>query len=51
MPRLACILPNSSNVDEFISSWMAFGSSLTVFLEAGAARVLKPSWAVSFTRT
>ena len=26
-PRFACIRPNSSKFDEFISSWIAFGSS------------------------
>ena len=31
-PRFACILPNSSKVVEFISSWMAFGwSGIVIF--------------------
>ena len=51
MPRLACIRPNSSNVEEFISSWMAFGSIFISVLAVGDFKVLKPSSPVSLTRT
>ena len=40
MPRLACIRPHSSNVVEFISSWIAFGSSGIAIVVAWALRVL-----------
>ena len=44
--------PNSSKVEAFISSWMAFGCSGSVILLAlGARSVLKPKVVVSFTRT
>ena len=42
-PRLACMRPYSSNVEEFISSWIAFGSSAIVIFAVGALRVLKPN--------
>lgn len=42
MPRFAVIRPNSSNAAEFISSWMAFGSSFIDILAVGALSVLKP---------
>ncbi len=51
MPRLACIRPNSSNVVEFISSWIALGSSFMDTLRAGARSVLNPNVPVSLTRT
>ena len=51
MPRLACIRPNSSNVVEFVSSWIAFGSIFTVVFVAGDFSVLKVKLPVSLTRT
>ena len=42
MPRLAVMRPNSSNVAEFISSWMAFGSSGISVLVFGDFSVLNP---------
>ena len=51
MPRLACIRPNSSKVEEFISSWIAFGSICMDTLAAGERSVLKPNVPVLFTRT
>ena len=43
--------PNSSNVVEFISSWIALGcNGIDVFVP-GLARVLNPNVWVSLTRT
>ena len=50
-PKFACIRPNSSNVELFISSWIAFGSICMETLLAGDRSVLKPNVPVSFTRT
>ena len=50
-PRFACIRPNSSKVDAFISSWIAFGCNGSVDFLAWPRSVLNPNVTVSFTRT
>ena len=43
--------PNSSKVDEFISSWIAFGCRAMMVLVVGFFSVLNPKLIVSLTRT
>ena len=48
-PRLDVIRPNSSKAAEFISSWSAFGSILTLSclpLRVSKRKVWPPCWAI-----